>query len=70
MMNPKAVYDKVASLEDRVRLLEPERQEMIKILEEVNHSLNECRLDNGGVVIGDVLSNKIKQALRNAGCEL
>jgi len=35
MMNPKSVHDKVASLEDRVRLLESERQEMIKELKKV-----------------------------------
>ena len=59
--------DKQEQLAKKVKRLESERQEMIKILKEVNHSLNECRLDNGGVVIGGVLSNKIKQALRNAG---
>ena len=64
-MNPKAVHDKVASLEDRVRQLESERQEMIDALTLAHNHIEFCR--DAGMKPSRDVSSQIKTALRNTG---
>ena len=73
-MNPKAVYDKVASLEDRVRQLESGRQEMIDALIEAQTWLKTLPKEQFGTYgedqgtklwVRDDVLQQIKTALRN-----
>lgn len=44
-------------------------EEMIDALIGVQYAIEECKLDNGGVAIGDRLESRIKEALKKAGVE-
>ena len=77
-MNPKEVYDKVASLEDRIRHLESERKQLIEALVDSkkaieslpNDALGIAELSQGIVWYNrDELLDQIKTALRDAGVE-
>ena len=61
MMNPKEVYDKVASLEDRIRHLESERKQLIEAL------VGLIRLEH--IIINPVV-NKEHEGESQALCEM
>ncbi len=83
-MNPKEVYDKVASLEDRIRHLESERQQLIEALIKGVKRIKAMENRLMFYRIGKMPSEKdhkemdktrdaeeqIKTALRNAGIDL